>query len=291
MAEAASVLFVNGEPISVQRSDVDHNAFHRHNFLEIAYIAKGTAIHDFNHTTVTVHEGDYFAIDYNEAHRFQHDSAYNGKFEVINILFKPEFIDPSLKECRGFPDLVAHASINCSYFNLQAPPTGVIYHDENGEVLALFQKMLREYTQQEPKYRELLRCCLIELIILTLRRIYKNVGSIAARDQTLNHLLEYVQQNFAQNIRLKDISAHMGYTQSYLSAMFTQTMGIPFSKYLQNIRLAHACDLLTNTQKSFVEIAEACGYYDVKFFRYVSRGKLKLSPSEFRKASRQQMLL
>ena len=100
-----------------------------------------------------------------------------------------------------------------------------------------------------------------------------------------------MQQNFAQNIRLKDISAHMGYTQSYLSAMFTQTIGIPFSKYLQNIRLAHACDLLANTQKSIDEIAEACGYNDVKFFRNLSRGKLKLSPSEFRKASRQQMLL
>lgn len=291
MSETASALFVNSEPISVQRSDVDHNAYHRHNFLEIAYISRGSAIHYFNHTTVTVREGDYFAIDYNEAHRFSHDSTNTGGFEVINILFKPEFIDAALKGCRGFPDLVAHASINCSYFNLQAPPTGVIYHDESGEVLALFHKMLREYTRQEPKYSELLRCCLIELIILTLRKIYKNVNDTAITDQTLNRLLEYVGQNFMHSIRLKEISAELGYTQSYLSSLFTQTLGIPFSKYLQNIRLAHACDLLINTRKSVDEISEACGYNDVKFFRRLFKNKLKMSPSEFRKTSRRQPIL
>ena len=113
MAEAASVLFVNGEPISVQRSDVDHNAFHRHNFLEIAYIAKGTAIHDFNHTTVTVHEGDYFAIDYNEAHRFQHDSAYSGKFEV-----------KCRQHRRTGPDTEPPVGICAAEFCAEHPPQG-----------------------------------------------------------------------------------------------------------------------------------------------------------------------
>ena len=80
MPETASALFVNSEPISVQRSDVDHNAYHRHNFLEIAYISKGSAIHYFNHTTVTVRKGDYFAIDYNKQFNKDFFLSFKGTF-------------------------------------------------------------------------------------------------------------------------------------------------------------------------------------------------------------------
>ena len=287
----ALALFVNDEPISVQRSDVDNTSFHEHNFLEIAYISKGSAIHYLKNTCLTVHEGDYFVIDYNESHKFSKDLNNHTGFEVINILFKPEFIDASLKDCRGFADLVTNASINCSYFNLQTVPTSLIYHDDTGELRQLFLKMLREYTEKDPKHQELLRCYLTEIIILTLRKTHKSVSDMVKSDKKLNDLLQYINRNYMNDIRLKDISSEMGYTQSYLSSIFTKSLGISFSKYLQNIRIAQACNQLTTTDKSVDEISEECGYNDIKFFRKLFKEKLKMSPTEFRKMSRNQPIL
>ena len=286
-----AAVFVNHEPISVQCSNVDNTSLHKHDFLEIAYVSKGCTNHFLGGKTMTVQEGDYFVIDYNEIHKFSHNSQNMLGFEVINILFKPEFIDASLKECRGFPDLVANASINCNYFNLQTTPTSLVFHDESGEVRQLFLKMLREYTEKEPKYKELLRCYLTEIIILTLRKIHKNARDMVRSDKRINDLLEYVNQNYMHNIKLKDISSEMGYTQSYLSSVFTNTLGISFTKHLQNIRIAHTCELLTGTEKSIDEISELCGYNDIKFFRKLFKDKLKMSPADFRKASHNQSIL
>lgn len=274
----------SAEPFSVQVSGENDTVYHRHEFLELAYVSHGSAVHFFNSRSVTVHEGDYFMVNYGEVHKYSPDG--DNPFAVINILFKPEFLDPSLRNCRGFPDLVAFSGIGCNYFNLLASPTSVIFHDEAGDVRILVEKMLAEYSAKEPKYHELLRAYLTELLILTLRKIYKRSDSMECDDRVLCPILDYLNQHYSEPVTLRDISRTMGYTQSYLSTLFARRLGLPFSRYLQNLRIAAACDLLSNTQQSVEEIALACGYSDLKFFRSLFRDRLKVTPSEFRAVSR-----
>ncbi len=273
-------MFNTDEPISVQESTISMTPYHSHSFLEFSYVACGSAIHYFQNQSVVVHKGDYFMVNYNEVHKFS--TNQNDEFKVINILFKPEFIDPSLKECRGFQDLIAITSINCYYFNLEVVPSSIIYHDKSGEVLTLFEKMLHEYSGKKMKYRELLRCYLTELILVTLREIHRTNNDTKYVDHTVNKILNYINENFASDIKLKDLSKQLGYNSSYLSSLFSNNLGISFNKYLQNVRLTNACDLLANTTQSIEEISVACGYSDSKFFRTLFKNKLKMSPSAYR---------
>ncbi len=282
-------IFNAKEPIAIQESVINDTPYHTHNFLEFSYISQGSALHHFQNQSVVVRAGDYFAVNYKEVHKFSPNK--NDQFKVINILFKPEFIDASLKDCRGFQDLVAITNINCNYFNLVASPTGVIYHDDSGEVLTLFQKMLNEYTQKRVKYQEILRCYLTELIIGTLREIYQAGNHTEYADQTINDIINYINQNLSSDIKLKTLSAHMGYNPSYLSSLFSKKLGISFVKYLQNVRINKACDLLANTSKSIDEISLECGYEDTKFFRSIFKNKLKMSPSVFRSTVKKVTLL
>lgn len=276
-------------PIAIQKSCVNNNVFHKHNFLEIAYISKGSAMHYLKDTSAMVHAGDYFAINYNEIHRFA--TGESNEFEVINILFQPEFISPTLKTCRGFPDIIANAGIKFNYFSLKATPTSVTYHDDDGSILALFNKMYEEYTSKPPQYMELIRCYLMELIIITLRKILKAENEITTTNEILNNILEYVNKRYSENIKLKDISSDLGYSPSYLSTLFSRTVGISFCKYLQNTRIDHACELLASTPKGIDIIATECGYNDIKFFREIFKNSVGMSPSEFRSKSRQKSLL
>ncbi len=277
-----STIFVikTKEPIAIQESLINDTPYHSHSYLEFAYISEGSALHHFQNKSIVVKKGDFFVVNYKESHKFSPNK--NDTFKVINILFKPEFIDASLKDCRGFQDLVAITNINCSYFNLESTPTSIIYHDQSGEVLALFQKMLAEYQQKRVKYQEMMRCYLTELIIATLREIYRISNHTEYADQTINDILNYINQNLSSDIKLKTLSAQMGYNPSYLSSLFSKKLGISFVKYLQNARINKACDLLANTAKSIDEISLECGYEDTKFFRSIFKNKLKMSPSVFR---------
>ncbi len=273
-------VFNTSEPISVQESTVSTTPYHSHSFLEFSYVVRGSAIHYFQNQSVVVQKGDYFMVNYNEVHKFS--TNRNDDFKVINILFKPEFIDASLKDCQGFQDLIVITNINCNYFNLEVVPTSVIYHDKKGDVLTLFEKMLVEYSDKKMKYRELLRCYLTELILVTLREIHRTSSDTKYVDHTVNKILNYINENFASNIKLKELGEQLGYNPSYLSSLFSDKLGIPFNKYLQNIRLTNACDLLANTTKSIEDISVACGYNDSKFFRTLCKSKLKMSPSAYR---------
>lgn len=272
------------ELISVQSSDDNSTSYHCHSFLELAYVIGGSAVQYFNSRSVIVREGDYFMINYGEAHKYSPDG--DSPFTVVNVLFKPEFLDPTLKDCRGFQDLVAFSGIGCNYFNLLASPTSVIFHDDTGDVRGLVQKMALEYHARLPKGNELLRAYLTELLILTLRKIYKRSDSVDCDNRILCAILDHVNQHYQEPITLRGIAEQMGYTQSYLSTLFAKHIGLPFNRYLQNLRIGVACRLLSDTDEGIEAVAAACGYRDVKFFRTVFRDRLKLTPTEFRQVSR-----
>lgn len=281
---AADFWIRSKKPISVKVSDDNNTTYHKHDFLEFAYVIDGSAVQYFHNRPVRVSAGDFFMINYGEAHKYSPDG--DNPFAVENVLFRPEFLDPSLRDCRGFPDLVAFSGIGCNYFNLLATPTSVIFHDDNGEVRYLVEHIRREYAGDEPKRMELLRAYLTELLILTLRKIYKHSDNLDCDDRILTPILDYLGQHFREPVTLRSIGTDMGYTPSYLSTLFAKKVGVPFSRYLQNLRIAAACQMLSNTEDSVEEIAAACGYSDLKFFRSVFRERLHLTPSEFRQTAR-----
>lgn len=284
LSDATDRKIRTNEPISVRISDDNDTTYHSHDFLEFVYVRNGSAIQHFNDRSVRVQAGDFFIINYGEKHKYSPDG--NNPFDIVNILFKPEFLDPSLRDCRGFQDLAAFSGIGCNYFNLLASPTSVIFRDDSGEVLSLVERMSREYRECLPKRSELLRAYLTELLILTLRKIYKRSDSLDCEDRILYPILDYLGQHYAEPVTLREIGERIGYTHAYLSTLFAQKVGVPFNRYLQNLRIAAACHLLSDTEKSIGEIAEECGYHDLKFFRSVFRDRLRLTPSDFRRMSR-----
>ncbi len=278
---------IGDEKISLQVSDLSSTPYHRHTFLEIAYVIDGSATHYFNSGSVTVKKGDYYAIDYGEVHKYSPCSPApaDGKFKVINCIFRPEFIDASLKNCRGFFDLISNYRIKFEYESLASAPTKVIFKDDTKEVLLLFEKMLKEYTAKQPRFSEVIRCNLIELIIVTLRKIH-NETEAEKPAYPIQKVVEYIEQNYMKKITLSEISAKLGYSLPYISSLFSKTHSLPFSQYLKRIRVEKACRMLENTDKNIDDIANLVGYGDVKHFRIVFRCIVGKSPSEYRRSTK-----
>lgn len=269
---------LGGEEVGVYQSDSNTTPYHRHTFLEIAYVEEGSALHYFDNRSVIVKKGDYYAIDYHEVHKYSPNG--NDNFKIINCLFRPEFIDVSLKHCKGFSDLVSNYLIKFEYARLKTIPTKIVYHDENGEVYALFKKMYREFFDKKPRYQEIIRCHIIELIIITLRKIYEETENQTS--PLVAKVLGYIDKNYNKPITLSKISAALGYSLPYLSSLFGKEMSVSFGTYLQKKRIEQACHMLANTHTEVSEISNLVGYSDVKHFRAVFKRMVGKSPSEFR---------
>ncbi len=271
--------YIGNEEIVLLKSIKNDTPFHRHNFLEIAYVVEGSAIHYFNNERRLIKKGEYFAIDYDEIHKFSPNG--DDSFAVINCLFHPEFIDIALKGCRSLSEVISNYLIKFNYANLKTPPSKCIFYDENSVIESLFKKALNEYAEKAPGFREIIRCYLVEILITTLRTLYTD-KIFNNSNETINKIVSYINENFAGDISLASVCDKIGYSIPYISNLFRQVMGMSFIKYLQKVRIEKSCHLLAYTDKSIDIIANLVGYEDVKYFRKIFKRSLNISPREFR---------
>lgn len=268
------------EMMSVCQGNIE---LHQHDFLELAYITNGQAIQTINDTNTIVRKGDYYIINYGTAHKYT--LIQQGCFDLINILFKPDLIDKSLRSCRSFLDLINHYLIRVNSASLEKKPTDVIFQDQDQVIYQIINKMQNEYDQKQPGYIELLRCYLIEIIIRTMRKISKKETCLIENDCS-SYIKDFIDKNYMNPITWSDIGKNLNFSIPYMCRKFKQDTGFTFIAYLQRKRMEQSGRLIANTDKKMSEIAELVGYHDIKFFQTVFKKYWGITPGEFRNVYR-----
>ncbi|MCT4686451.1 response regulator transcription factor [Vallitalea sp.] len=98
----------------------------------------------------------------------------------------------------------------------------------------------------------------------------------------IREIISYCNNNFDKTINLVDLAEHFHISSSYLSQLFSKEVGTPLSKYLTNLRIEKAKEILKTSNLRVYEIAEMVGYCDVKYFLKVFKKNVGVSPQVFR---------
>lgn len=107
--------------------------------------------------------------------------------------------------------------------------------------------------------------------------------SVSNADQVVDYLKQYVGERFGENIALKELAESRLYLNpSYLSRLFKARTGTSFKNYLTNVRMEHACQMLSSREKSVMNIAGECGYGDASQFIQLFRKHFGMTPSVYR---------
>lgn len=252
---------------------------HSHNFLELVYVFKGEAIHNWDNKNVSIKEGDYFVIDYQSHHSYK---AKTDDFELINCLFVPEFIDSSLANCHSFNALISSYQIHFNNDFFTASPSAIIYKDENGRIRELLLSILNEFTEKSPGYLQFIRSQIIEILIITMRKIYFD-PSPDVDNSDIKKILKHTSEKYMDNLTLSAICKNLGYSFSYMSAKFKKETGLTFTEYLQKTRIEQSMRLLVHTDKTINTISNDVGYSDIKSYYKAFKKTTNTTPAKFRK--------
>ena len=76
-----------------------------------------------------------------------------------------------------------------------------------------------------------------------------------------------------------------GLTESYLSTLIKTHLGVNYSVYLENLRIARANELLATQKLTVAEIAERVGYANAPSFRRAYKRVTGYSPSQHQGAA------
>ena len=94
---------------------------------------------------------------------------------------------------------------------------------------------------------------------------------------------DYIRDNYAdEDLSLNLIASHVNFSPNHLSTIFSQQTGQTLIKYLTDIRLGHARELLRGTSKKSSEISLEVGYKDPHYFSYLFKKTMGVTPTQYR---------
>ncbi len=104
----------------------------------------------------------------------------------------------------------------------------------------------------------------------------------AVNTDSMSQVLLYLSDNFKSGITLSSAAAHLGYNPSYLSRMFSESVGLGFNEYLTILRLREAVMLLKKGEPvSFC--AYESGFNSIRSFYRAFAKEFGCSPKEYLK--------
>ncbi len=239
--------------------EVQNVPIHWHSYYEVELCMGGEGIQIINGVERTVKKGSLSLLTPRDFHRLE---VAEGSLKLKTFCFYEHIISPSIAQL----------------FTENEAPYQVAYTGEE------FERILRAYTELEEescraddgirrlalKRRIELTCMDIIRKALHERKLYKNqktVESAEFRDlHTIRTVLTYINEHFHEQITREQMAEMLHFSPSYFSNIFKNTLGISFSRYVTDCRMARAMQLIRFSDETISSIAHAVGYNSSSLF-------------------------
>jgi len=102
----------------------------------------------------------------------------------------------------------------------------------------------------------------------------------------MKSIIDYVYENYKNNIRLEEISFKANLSPSHFAHEFKKETGMSFISFVNDIKLKKSTEILISTNLSIIEIAIELGFTDQSYFIRKFKSKYGITPFEYRKSSK-----
>ncbi len=258
-------------------------SWHWHASLEFVYVEDGTVELRIPKQTQLLPKGTAVFINTGVLHEYA--AAADGPCSIYATLFNSQFLSGvhgSIFEEKYFQP-ICHKGI---------PQIWVIRPDHL-EGIEMIQALLASIKQAETEpegYEFTVRSQLGSLWLglwNETREIRQNSPSRNAADtERLKQMMEFIESHYSENISAADIASAAGISSRESARCFRRCIGVSPASYLSEYRVQMAAMMLTETDRSVIEISELCGFSSPGYFGKVFRDTFRLTPKAYQKKLR-----
>lgn len=120
------------------------------------------------------------------------------------------------------------------------------------------------------------------LLYKILAELQKQVYIPQSQYDAIKPALQYIHEHFlATGISVPHLAVLCGISESYLKKLFIKKFGLPPVKYIIQLKIHYACDLLRSELYTVTQVAEICGYANAHFFSRQFKEYVGIAPSTF----------
>lgn len=165
----------------------------------------------------------------------------------------------------------------------------------NHELNQLIYTCCDIFTAQSEAYQLRLKALLFQILFL----LFTQCGEVRSTEQKknpaslsrerVNTILQYVDEHYAERIKLDDLVQILHINKYYICKIFQQYIGKTFLDYVNLVRIQKAVDMIVSTNDSITAIAFATGFQDINYFSRMFKRVMGISPTELRKRHRKNL--
>lgn len=257
--------------------------WHWHTELEFVYVESGTVDFWIGERQFALSEGNGVFINSKILHRLYS----SGEAVIPNFVCMPFFIaDQNSLIYHKYVLPIVSADLPFLVFH------GKISWQE--EALSIIRRIIAVQDGSPPC--ELAVSSLVQSLWL---KIYENVnltclqfpvGESAASQARLQVMMQFIHQNYPQDISLDDIAVEVRVSKSTVLNLFRKYLHMTPINYLIHYRLNEAAMLLSKTEKKVNTISDETGFHNVDYFCRLFKKHYHMTPTEYRKKKAQTIL-
>ena len=228
------------------------------NFIDITYICSGEAYYNINGIDYHVKSGDLLCIPKNSR-----------RFATTN---------PQNPLCCYPVNFKLH-DFNGDEITLPFP---LISHLGTIEpILHLYKELNVAWTEQKPGYRLYAHSIFTRILHKLLCLLYYHNDQTFI-DPRIQKIQAYISRHYTEKLTVDHLAALIGLNPVYFGILFKENMGCSVKKYINQIKINHAENLLLSGEFTITDVALACGFEDVYYFSKLFKSLKGYPPSHTR---------
>lgn len=143
----------------------------------------------------------------------------------------------------------------------------------------LVQRMYDIWKEKKQGYRH--RCCalLYELLYLCNRQVHESKYHM---DHQLKKAADYIHSHFrSEQISVAELAKMCSVSETYFRKLFRQYYGVSPKRYIIDLQLETAAQLLQSQLYSVGEVCERSGFTDAKYFARLFHSRFGCTPKQY----------
>lgn len=237
---------------------------HRHWVFSISVIEQGSRVYHYRGKKHLAHPGDIKVICPGEIHAS--DPADQQVYSGRSVRLEAEYFNSLTAQItkKGQPP---------SHFPEALIKDQELYHN----VIDLFNLLSGNAPKLEKEY------CLMNTLTQLLIKYAPTFYTEATAESLLpiKSVLNYLCNNYSENLSLLDLAGHFGYSPYHLVRQFTREIGIPPHIFQVQVRLDRALEMLA-AGNLVAAVAAQTGFYDQSHFTHAFKKKFGVTPNQYR---------
>jgi AraC-like DNA-binding protein len=233
---------------------------HIHSAVEIVFLTAGSSEALYGRERISLASGDVFIVFPNQIHGYENSRDVEGYILILpaksylsayyNTLMNQIPVYPCLKAGQ-WEERELLTLLELAYNDLNTASPAVI----QGYLQVIVGKLLSQLTLQD---------------------------TAGVSDDAIRAVLDFLHAHYSQPLTRREIAKAVGYNESYISHLFSETLQTTIPDYVNSLRVYDASRLLVETDLPVARIAAELGFGSIRNFNRVFLKNTGTSPKAYR---------